>query len=75
MIRCLHVTNSGFIESEFKRFSRLSKARLREGSEFNCAGTKKAGLLGEQRREGARVGFPELEPREAGFPNSSRVQV
>lgn len=51
------------------------KARLREGSEFNRAGTKKAGLLGEQRREGARLGFPEPEPRGAGFPNSSKVQV
>lgn len=46
-------------------------ARLREGSAFNCAGPGKAGMLDEQHREGARLGFPELEPREAGFPTAA----
>lgn len=41
-----------------------AKGRAREGS-----------LLGEQRREGPRLGFSELEPGEAGFPNSSRVHI
>lgn len=46
-------------------------ARLREGSEFNCAGPEEAGMLDEQHREGARLGFPELEPREAGLQTAA----
>lgn len=45
-------------------------AKLREGSEFNHAGPEKAGVLDEQHREGARLGFPELEPREAAAAGS-----
>lgn len=45
-------------------------AKLREGSEFNDAGPEKAGILDEQHGEGARLGFPELEPREAAAAGS-----
>lgn len=47
---------------------------LREVSELHHAGPE-ASLLGGQHREGPRLGFPELEPGAAGFPNRSRVQV
>lgn len=53
----------------------LKKQGYGKGLNLVIAGPEKAGLLGVQHREGAGLGFPELEPGEAGFTNSSRVQV
>lgn len=50
-------------------------AGLRKGSEIIHAGTEKASLIWCAAQEGPRLGFPELEPGEAGFPNSSGIQV